>query len=271
MENPPILAPLPIRDLDVSYFSNSLTIASQRLGLIPRQALGHEGSFLEATFSAQIENMQVEADDLLAYHTSAQDDSVIITDDLREAYNYVVALAHCKASMDDPNGLPLCTRLLCEAHGLLFRGSTRASYSEAGSLRSIQNYIGNGHEIVYMPPAPGMLQELMSNLEQHCHSEDEHTLVQAAILHVHFESIHPFVDGNGRIGRLLIALFLYQEGVIVEPGFYLSRYFRQWQMNYYHYLNRVREENGWEAWVKFFLDGITETVNDGIERFGRNN
>lgn len=265
---PTKLALLPLKK-DVSYdtFRNKLEHIDFIMPDFPPLAYGILGTLLEANCSAKIEKLNVNLDQLEAFHNS--DQTEIISDDLREAYNYVPALQYCLDSMSSDKGKPLSTNLICEAHRLLFMGSSRGSSSHAGNIRRSQNYIGNGVDVIYMPPAPGDLDELMSNLTYGFFAYCDNPYVQAAILHAQFEQIHPFIDGNGRIGRLIIIAFLRNLNLIRGPGFYLSQWFYKRQDSYYGYLNDISRGGDWEPWINFFLDGIIDTCKDAKERFAK--
>lgn len=265
---PTKLALLPLKK-DINYFplQSKLDTIDSLMPDFPPLAYTIKGTLLEATCSAQIENLKVDLNQLDAFHNS--DQTEIIDDDLREAYNYVAALQHCIDSMDSSWGRPLSTNLICEAHHLLFMGSARGSPSYAGNIRTSQNYIGNGVDVLYVPPQPSDLAELMSNLTYALHTYSENPYVQAAILHSQFEQIHPFIDGNGRIGRLLIIAFLHNLNLVRGPGFYLSQWFYKNQNAYYGHLNSISHGGDWEPWISFFLDGIIDTCKDAKERFAK--
>jgi len=173
-----------------------------------------------------------------------------------------------RQNLHKPRGLPLSVRLLCEAHRLLLAGA-RGAGKQPGELRRSQNWIGgtrpgNAH---FVPPPPAQVEEAMSALERMFHEADAPypVLVMAALAHVQFETIHPFLDGNGRIGRLLIPLLLHDAGLLQQPLLYLSLYFKQHRDEYYRLLDRVRTTGDWEAWLDFFLEGVETTATSAVD------
>jgi Fic family protein len=187
-------------------------------------------------------------------------------DDVVEVSNYVAALEHGMRRLQE--GFPLSNRLLREMHGkLLARG--RGADKMPGEFRKTQNWIGgtrpgNAH---YVPPPPGSVPDCMAALERFIHAEPLQwpDLVNAALAHVQFETIHPFLDGNGRVGRLLIALMLHDAKVLRQPLLYLSLYFKQHRAEYYRLLDRVRRDGDWEAWLEFFLEGVLQTAGGAVD------
>ena len=218
----------------------------------------------EAVLSSQIEGTQSSLSDLLLFELEEAPGAPV--DDVVEVSNYVAALEHGVARLKE--GFPLSNRLFREMHGvLLSRG--RGSEKSPGEFRRSQNWIGgmrpgNAH---FVPPPPSEVEECMAAVERFIH--DEHTpypaLVKAALAHVQFETIHPFLDGNGRIGRLLIALLLHHSDVLSQPLLYLSLYFKQHRAEYYRRLDLVRAEGDWEAWLDFFLDAVAETATGAVQ------
>lgn len=221
----------------------------------------------EAVLSSQIEGTQSTLDDLLRFENLAAAGKPI--DDVGEVSNYVKAMMHGLERMRDPGpgGLPLCLRLLCEMHALLLQNG-RGSSKEPGSFRRSQNWLGGtrpGNAIYVPPPVPEMT-VCLSDLERFLHDENGlPPLIKAGLLHLQFESIHPFLDGNGRLGRLLIALFLVEKNVLREPLLYLSLYLKTHRSDYYRLLQEVRERGTWEAWLEFFLTGVAATANNAYE------
>lgn len=218
----------------------------------------------EAVLSSQIEGTQSSLADLLLFELEEAPGAPF--DDVVEVSNYVAALEHGMARLS--GGFPLSNRLIREMHAeLLSRG--RGSEKAPGEFRRTQNWVGgtrpgNAH---FVPPPPSRIEDCMAALERFLH--DEHTpystLVKAAFAHVQFETIHPFLDGNGRIGRLLIAFILHHGGVLSEPLLYLSLYFKQYRAEYYRLLDRVRAEGDWEAWLDFFLEGVEQTAANAVQ------
>jgi Fic family protein len=218
----------------------------------------------EAVLSSQIEGTQSSLSDLLLFELDEAPG--VPFDDVVEVSNYVAALEHGMARLR--GGFPLSNRLIREMHEyLLARG--RGSEKQPGEFRRSQNWIGgtrpgNAH---FVPPPPALVDELMSRLERTFHEPAAQypVLVTAALAHVQFETIHPFLDGNGRIGRLLIPLFLHDAGVLQQPLLYLSLYFKQHRDEYYRLLDRVRATGDWESWLDFFLEGVVSTATSAVE------
>jgi len=186
-------------------------------------------------------------------------------DDIQEVINYHRALNHAH---DRLQTLPLSGRLLKEAHRILLDGA-RGKNKTPGDFRTGQVYVGKTRDIEqarYIPPeAPGIA-ALFTDLEKYMHHDEQDTLVQLAIVHAQFEIIHPFWDGNGRIGRLLIPLFLYHKKAISAPCFYLSEYLEKNRGDYYDGLNRITEEDNWEQWIEFFLRAVAEQSRISAEK-----
>jgi len=218
----------------------------------------------EALLSSQIEGTQSSFNDLLMYE-SKQTQNVPI-DDIEEVVHYIAAMNHGLNRM--ANDFPLSLRLIKEIHAILLCGG-RGSNKQPGEFRSSQNWIGGTRpgNAAFVPPPPDKVTECMGNLEFYLHDKYGKfpTLIKAAISHVQFETIHPFLDGNGRTGRLLITFLLCAEGLLQKPALYLSLYFKKHRKTYYELLNRTRDDaTGWEAWVEFFLEGVTETAEETI-------
>lgn len=214
----------------------------------------------EAVLSSQIEGTQSSLSDLLLFEVDAAPG--VPVDDVIEVSNYVAAMEYGLRRLPE---LPLSLRLLKEVHGvLLSRG--RGSNKDPGEFRRSQNWVGGNRpgNAVLVPPPPDLLPDCLGALEKFLHDDPVRTplLIKAALAHVQFETIHPFLDGNGRVGRLLVTLLLCAEGALREPLLYLSLYFKQHRQEYYDLLQRVRLEGDWESWVKFFLRGVQETAED---------
>lgn len=210
----------------------------------------------EALLSSQIEGAQSSFSDLIMFEN--EEVPGVPLEDVVEVSRYVAALTHGIARVR--GGFPLSLRLIREVHETLLsdgRGSAKAP----GEFRRSQNWIGGRRPGTarFVPPPPEYLPDCLGNLETFLHDESVPLLIKAALSHVQFETIHPFLDGNGRVGRLLITLMLCAEGVLTEPMLYLSLYFKQERELYYDYLQRVRTEADWEGWIAFFLEGIYET------------
>lgn len=266
-------APLPpdpplVLDGALQQAFESATLALGRLdgisALLPDQTL-----FLftyirkEAVLSSQIEGTQSSLSDLLLYEL--EEVPGVPLDDVVEVSNYVAALAHGLRRLAD--GFPLCNRLLREVHGvLLSRG--RGSGKMPGEFRRSQNWIGGSRpgNAVFVPPPPAAVPDCMATFERFLHARDDGlpTLIRAGLAHVQFETIHPFLDGNGRVGRLLIAFQLCQTKMLREPLLYLSLYFKQNRSTYYDLLTHVRRTGDWEAWLAFFFEGVRVTAEGAV-------
>lgn len=218
----------------------------------------------EAVLSSMIEGTQSSLSDLLLYELD-QAPGVPIND-VREVSNYVAALNHGLERLAE--GFPLSLRLIKEMHAILLekgRGSTQTP----GEFRKSQNWIGGTRpgNAVFVPAPQEMVMDCMSKLELFLHDKHKPTtvLLKAALAHVQFETIHPFLDGNGRLGRLLITLLLCEQKVLKEPMLYLSLYFKTHRQYYYELLNKVRMTGDWEAWLDFFADAIIDTTTQAID------
>jgi len=221
----------------------------------------------EAVLSSQIEGTQSTLDELLRFESAAMSGQPI--DDVTEVSNYVRAMMHGLERMrdDTANGLPLCLRLLREMHALLLR-SGRGDAKSPGQFRRSQNWLGGSRpgNASFVPPPVNEMNVCLGELETFLHSDiGLPPLIKAGLLHVQFESIHPFLDGNGRLGRLLVALFLVDQHVLREPLLYLSLYLKTHRGDYYRLLQEVRQRGAWEAWLEFFLDGVAATANNAYE------
>ena len=217
----------------------------------------------EAVLSSQIEGTQSSLSDLMLFESTNAPG--IPLDDIREVSNYVAALEHGLDRMK--NGFPLSNRLIREIHGILLN-SGRGSERSPGEFRRTQNWIGGTRpgNALFVPPPPAEMTACMGDLEQFLHAEQDGlpALLRAALAHVQFETIHPFLDGNGRVGRLLITLLLCHAGVLTEPLLYLSLYLKEHRTQYYELLDRVRETGDWESWLEFFFTGVAETGKSAV-------
>ncbi len=218
----------------------------------------------EAVLSSQIEGTQSSLSDLLLFELDELPGTPF--DDVVEVSNYVAALEHGMARLAE--GFPLCNRLLREMHvHLMSRG--RGADKAPGEFRRSQNWIGGTRpgNARFVPPPPLEVEPCMAALESFIQVQnmDMPVLLKAALAHVQFETIHPFLDGNGRLGRLLIALLLHEAGALRQPLLYLSLYLKQQRSLYYELLGRVRTEGDWEAWVIFFLEGVEQTAQDAVQ------
>ena len=210
----------------------------------------------EALLTSQIEGTQATLTDLFDEEAGF---SVSNTDDVAEVTNYLRAFRLVQDNLRSSTGLPISVRLLCEAHHLLLAGA-RGAGKQPGELRRSQNWIGGTRpgNAVFVPPPAERIVDLLSDLEQFIHSPTPTLppLVKIALVHAQFETIHPFLDGNGRMGRLLIAALLEHWNLLSEPLMYLSGYLKQHQMEYYRRLSAIRTDGDWESWVSFFLEGV---------------
>ncbi|NNB98393.1 Fic family protein [Corallococcus exiguus] len=266
---PPPLPPIP--SIDVLGLLDRLSRADRALGrldgitvLLPSQEL-----FLymyvrkEAVLSSQIEGTQSTLSDLLQFELGAQEGQPI--DDVREVSNYVDAMMY---GLERLKELPLSLRLIREMHARLLQ-SGRGGTMDPGEFRRSQNWIGGTRpgNALYVPPPVTELDGCLAAFENFMHAEQSRLppLIRAGLLHVQFESIHPFLDGNGRIGRLLVTLYLCVHGVLGKPLLYLSLYLKTHRADYYRLIQEVRERGAWEAWLEFFLEGVEKTANQAFD------
>jgi Fic family protein len=217
----------------------------------------------EAVLSSQIEGTQSSLSDLLLFELDEAPG--VPLDDVVEVSNYVAALDYGLSQLRD--GIPLSNRLIREIHGvLLSRG--RGSGKDPGEFRRSQNWIGGrrASDAVFVPPPHTALPDCMAAFERFLHADDDGlpVLLRAGLAHVQFETIHPFLDGNGRVGRLLITFLLCHAGVLREPLLYLSLYLKQNRTQYYELLQAVREQGDWEGWLGFFLTGVREVAEGSV-------
>lgn len=214
----------------------------------------------EALLSSQIEGTQSTLTDLLLFEIDEL--PAVPIEDVTEVSNYVAAMRHGIARLRD--GFPLSLRLIREIHGVLLQ-SGRGASQQPGEFRTSQNWIGGTRpgNALFVPPPPDELMACLDAFEKFLHADDSNLppLVRAGLAHVQFETIHPFLDGNGRLGRLLVTLMLCDAGVLREPLLYLSLHFKTHRAEYYDLLQQVREKGDWEAWMEFFLLGVRETAN----------
>ena len=216
----------------------------------------------EALLTSQIEGTQATLTDLFDEEAGFK---VSNTDDVEEVTNYLQAFRLVQEQLRDPKGLPISVRLLCDAHRLLLNG-VRGAGKQPGELRRSQNCIGGTRpgNAVFVPPPPENVPQLLTDMERFIHDgvTDLPPMVKVALIHAQFETIHPFLDGNGRIGRLLIATLFEHWGLLAEPLMYLSGYLKRHQAEYYRRLSNIRSEGDWEAWVTFFLEGVSVAAAD---------
>ena len=218
----------------------------------------------EAVVSSQIEGTQATLIDLLEYE--AEEDERAAVEDVREVCNYLDAVKYARAQLKNPKGLPLSMRMLNEAHRRLTRG-VRGANKQPGEVRRSQNWIGGTRPgtAVFVPSPPEELPALLSDLEKYLHAENGlPPLVRIGLAHVQFETIHPYLDGNGRIGRLLITLLLEHWKLLSAPLLYLSLFFKRHRAEYYRLLGEVRRSGDWEAWTDFFLEGVATIGGEAV-------
>jgi Fic family protein len=267
---PPPLPPDP--PLDLSGLYQHLDRANQALGrldglttLLPDTRL-----FLylyirkEALLSSQIEGTKSSFSDLLLFENEAVPGVPI--DDVEEVSNYVAAMQHGLRRIK--GGFPISLRLIREIHAILLRGG-RGANKTPGEFRRSQNWIGGSRpgNAAFVPPPPERMMECLDTFEHFLHDKKHKlpVLAEAGLIHVQFETIHPFLDGDGRLGRLLIALILCAKGILREPLLYLSLYFKTHRQRYYNLLQRVRTEGIWEEWIEFFLEGTEITARQAAD------
>ena len=218
----------------------------------------------EAILSSQIEGTQSSLSDLLLFEDSEAPGVPI--DDVQEVSNYVAGLNHGLRRIKE--GLPLSLRLIREIHEVLLKKGKGAGKSP-GEFRRSQNWIGGSRpgNATYVPPPPDQMLSCLDNLEKFLHDQQARTpvLVKAALMHAQFETIHPFLDGNGRLGRLLITMLLYAEGVLKTPLLYLSLYFKSNREEYYGLLQQLRFDGDWERWLEFFVTGVSGTAAQAVD------
>ena len=216
----------------------------------------------EALLTSQIEGTQATLTDLFDEEAGFK---VSNTDDVEEVTNYLRAFRWVQAQLREPKGLPISVRLLCDAHRRLLDGA-RGAGKQPGELRRSQNWIGGTRpgNALFVPPPPERVAELLADMERFIHdtATDLPPMVKVALIHAQFETIHPFLDGNGRIGRLLITALFEYWGVLSEPLLYVSAYLKQHQAEYYRRLSAIRTDGDWESWVTFFLEGVASAAGD---------
>ena len=266
---PPPLPPIPAVRLEA--MQSLLEKTNQSLGRLDGLAAGLPDLPLfiytyvrkEAVLSSQIEGTQSSLSDLLLFENEEAPGAPI--QDVVEVSNYVAALNHGLQRMRE--GFPLSLRLIREIHEVLL-SKGRGSLMTPGEFRTSQNWIGGSRpgNAAFVPPPPDRVMECMGQLEQFFHDENTGLppLVKAGLAHVQFESIHPFLDGNGRLGRLLITFLLCAAGALSEPILYLSLYFKSHRQAYYDLLTRVRETGDWESWLEFYLNGVRDTSEQAV-------
>ena len=258
----------PQHEIDIPSFSALLEKANLAIGALNGVAstvpdpsvINYMYVRKEAVLSSQIEGTQSTLDDLMLYE--ARQIQGIPVNDVTEVSSYVAALNHGMERIN--SGFPLSLRLIREIHSILLQNS-RGKNKLPGEFRNSQNWIGDPRpgNAKFVPCPPEDLMTTLGQLEIFMNTEDNmSTLVKIALIHLQFETIHPFLDGNGRLGRLLITLFLQTKGILKSSFFYLSLFFKKNRSLYYNHLNNVRYNGDWESWIEFFLEGVIEIAND---------
>jgi len=218
----------------------------------------------EATQSSKIEGTQTNMEEALL---DIEDVPLDKRDDWEEVQNYIQAMDHAMKMLDT---LPFSSRLIKETHKVLMQG-VRGEKKQPGEFRTSQNWIGGAsiNDAIFIPPVHSSIADLMSDIEKFVHNEDIFVpeLLKIALIHYQFETIHPFLDGNGRVGRLMIPLYLVSKNILKQPILYLSDFFEHNRTLYYDNLMRVREKSDLNQWFKFFLVGVIETAKNGITTF----
>ncbi len=220
----------------------------------------------EALLSSEIEGTRATLVDVLTWEQTDQPGASSI-EDIEEVTNYVAAVNFAFTEMHAPKGTPICTRLFNDCHHILMQG-VRGATKQPGELRRSQNWIGGTRpgNAVFVPPPPERVADLLGDLERYIHAEDDLApLLRIALVHVQFETIHSYLDGNGRLGRMLIALLLDHWQLLKSPLLYLSLYLKQNQAAYYRWLEAIRTEGDWVGWLRFFLTGVTEIAEDATQ------
>ena len=253
---------------DISKANRALAKYDGYLQIIPnKELLLVPLTIKEAVLSSKIEGTQATFEDVLSYE--ANPSKVSNYNDIEEVINYKKAINYSKDRLQE---LPLSSRLLKEIHKILLSG-VRGGNKNPGKFRTGQVFIGksgaNIDKATFIPPEPQLIDEYISNLENYIHYDEKDVLVQLAIIHAQFEMIHPFWDGNGRIGRILIPLFLFYKEVISTPMFYISEFLESNRDDYYKYLKLVSKEKNWNSWIKFFLNAITIQSNNNINKIDK--
>ena len=217
----------------------------------------------EAVLSSQIEGIQCTLIDLLTFEAEAATETSGDAD-VQEVCNYLDGLSYARQQIASDSGLPISVRLLNETHALLMRG-VRGADKQPGEVRRSQNWIGGTRpgSAAFVPPPPHLIGDVLTEFEKYIHAKDKlPPLVRTGLLHVQFETIHPYLDGNGRIGRLLVTLLLEHYGVLSSPLLYLSLFFKRHRDEYYRRLSAVRTDGDWEGWITFFLEAVATTANE---------
>ncbi|MBC2704537.1 Fic/DOC family N-terminal domain-containing protein [Desulfobacula sp.] len=219
----------------------------------------------EAVLSSKIEGTQASLNEVLAFEAAPKRKQDNIND-IEEVINYRNALLFATKELENR---PVCLNFIKDMHKILLQG-VRGQNKARGEFRRIQNWIGKSNSTIetasYVPPEPHLLLDFLSNWEKYCHYNEKDKLVQLAIIHAQFEIIHPFLDGNGRIGRILIPLFLFEQKILKYPALYVSEFFEENRQNYYDNLRAVSDKKAWHEWINYFLEAITSQAINNTKR-----
>jgi Fic family protein len=264
---------LPIQDIQWESFVHLIGKANAEIGRFDAllQNIPNPSVLLsplttnEAVLSSRIEGTQATLKEVLEFEANPQKETKKY-EDIQEVINYRKAL---KEAIDEMEKFSLSMRVIKKAHEILLQG-VRGENKDRGNFRRQQVFIGkpgvNINQAIYIPPSAGEIADLMSNLEKYIHTEEKDLLVQLAIVHAQFEMIHPFMDGNGRVGRMILPLFLYLKKAIIYPSFYLSEYLESHRDEYYTALLDISKNNNWEGWITFFLQAVIEQSKENIAK-----
>lgn len=264
---------LPLESLDWDKFIHLIGKANFELaryegilqGIINPSVLLSPLTTHEAVLSSKIEGTQATLEEVLEYEASMriEEDK---HEDIQEILNYRKSMFF---AVEQLKTKPITLDLICNIHSILL-DSVRGRNKSRGNFRELQNYIGRPgspiEEAVFIPPSPERLMEFLTNLETYIHYEEKDTLVQLSIIHAQFEIIHPFLDGNGRLGRILIPLFLFEKKMLSSPMFYISAYLEAHRDIYYEKLNQITENEKWEDWIIFFLTAVIEQSKSNTQK-----
>jgi len=264
---------LPIKNLDWQKFQRILGPANRAIarydGLL--QSIPNPAVLLsplttqEAVLSSKIEGTQATLEEVLKFEADPNRETEHYQD-IREIINYRKAMAFAVAELEER---PMSLNLLKRMHSILL-DSVRGENKSRGAFRNIQNWIGKPgtaiEEARYVPPSPLKLMENLDAYEKYLHAEDDDALVQVAIIHAQFEIIHPFLDGNGRIGRILVPLYLHSKNILHQPMFYISAYLEKHRDEYYDHLKAISDDGNWEEWIQFFLKAIDTQARANTEK-----
>jgi len=262
---------LPIQDIQWESFVHLIGKANAEIGRFDAllQNIPNPSVLLnplttnEAVLSSRIEGTQATLKEVLEFEANPHKETKKY-EDIQEVINYRKAL---KEAIGEMEKFSLSTRVIKKAHEILLQG-VRGENKDRGNFRRQQVFIGkpgeNINQAIYIPPAAKKIADLMSNLEKYIHTEEKDLLVQLAIVHAQFEMIHPFMDGNGRVGRMILPLFLYFKKAITYPSFYLSEYLESHRDKYYAALLDISKNNNWDGWITFFLQAVIEQSKENI-------